>query len=233
MRSHFSSGLSARLATAALVAVSACGTVPAAFAAAPTAPPPQPDGGARNWHFTVLLDGRPIGSHDFSVSRAVDDVQVRSHASFRVTALFLPLYQYEHEDLEDWRSSCLARIQAHTRDNGRESVVQGEPTRGGFEVRGPQGALVLPGCVMSFAYWDTRILCAHRLLNAQTGAYEPVEITSLGSATVRVRDQAVAADHYALATGKFRIELWYSRAGEWLALQSRSDQGRTLRYEIR
>ena len=189
--------------------------------------------GLREWHFTVLLDGKPIGRHDFVVRGDPDDAQVLTHARFKVTLLLVPLYHYEHEDHESWRGGCLAQMDAHTRDNGRESEVHGHSTGDAFEVRGPQGATSLPGCVMSFAYWDLRLLASHRLLNAQTGEYQPVVVTDRGRERVDVRNVPVVAEHYSLAARQFRIDLWYSLAGEWLALESRADQGRTLRYELR
>ena len=182
--------------------------------------------------FTVLLDGKPIGSHDFTVAGVPDEALVRSRASFTVTLLRIPVYRYEHEDQESWHQGCLARMEAHTHDNGQESQVSGELTGQGFEVRGPQGAVSLTGCVKSFAYWDKRFLSEHRLLNAQTGAYEPVQVTLLGTENIGPPAHRVAAEHYALVSGRLHLELWYSAGGNWLALESRTEQGHLLRYEL-
>ena len=73
---------------------------------------------------------------------------------------------------------------------------------------------------------------ARELLNAQTGRLEPVTVTRLPAATVRWQGRTVPAEHYALEAQAFHIELWYSPKGEWLALASRTAEGRQIRYEI-
>lgn len=220
------------LTAAALCAAAAC-SITAAFAEAGADRATHPPDPVREWRFAVLLDGKRIGTHDFTVTGSADEARVRTHATFKVTALRIPLYHYEHEDQESWRGGCLARMDARTSDNGEESTVRGESSGQAFEVLGPKGAASLPGCVKSFAYWDKRVLAEHRLLNAQTGEYEPIEVRRVGIESVGTGARAVTAEHYSLSARKFRIDLWYSPAGEWLALQSRTEQGRTLRYENR
>ena len=205
---------------------------PAASLAAASGSYAPADAGTRSWHFEVSLDGRPIGRHDFTVQGSAPDARVESHARFKVTALLIPFYSYEHWDRETWRGGCLSQIDARTRENGRESLVRGQRSADDFEVRGPQGSAVLQGCIRSFAYWNQDILTSRRLLNAQTGQYERVTVSRLGEGTVRYRGREVHAQHYALEADAFRIELWYSTEGEWLALRTRTAEGRTLNYEI-
>jgi hypothetical protein len=42
----------------------------------------------------------------------------------------------------------------------------------------------------------------------------------------------VEAERYRLAATKFTVSLWYASDGRWLALESRTAQGHTLRYEM-
>jgi hypothetical protein len=149
-----------------------------------------------------------------------------------VTVLRVPLYRYEHEDQESWRNGCLVRLEAHTQDNGRDLEVRGELSDGGFEIHGPSGLASLHGCVKSFAYWDRRFLSEQRLLNAQTGEYQAVQVTRIGTETAGARGQVVAAEHYRLLARGLHIDLWYSAGGAWLALESRTEQGHLLRYEL-
>jgi hypothetical protein len=231
MTPEISLRLGARLAAAAL-----CSATPLAGSAysgggGPVAAAP---GEVRQWHFIVLLDGREIGSHDFTVSGGTGQTEVDSHASFKVSALAIPLYRYEHHDQESWRGGCLSRIDAWTRDNGHEYSVHGQSSRDAFEVHGPQGPAALHGCISSFAYWDPAVLLhAQRLLNTQNGEYQPVEVTALAPQSILAAGVPTAATHYRLSSPKFSIELWYSAAGRWLGLQTRAEGGRTVRYELR
>jgi hypothetical protein len=183
----------------------------------------------REWHFQVMLDGKPIGEHDFTLSGTDDAREVETRAHFVVTVLRVPVYRYDHVDHERWRGGCLAQIDATTNDNGDRMRVQGTLGAGGLGVSGPHGASTWTGCVHTFAYWDRRMLTQQRLLNAQTGEYEPVRVT---------RDQDAGAvpgatEHWRVDGSHLHIELWYSATGQWRALQSRLEQGKTLRYELR
>lgn len=190
-----------------------------------------PEEPVRHWHFAVLLDGKRIGEHDFSVVRHSDEVDVTIEAHFKVKALFIPLYGYDHEDREVWRGGCLARIDSRTDDNGRKSAVHGVLMGNVFEVASLQRQAALPACVKTFAYWDQSFLTESRLLNSQTGEYQSVNLTRHGLESIRVGGHAIEAQHYSLGTERFGIDLWYSNAGDWVALESKLENGRTLRYE--
>jgi Family of unknown function (DUF6134) len=187
-----------------------CMACPAAQAADP----------ARSWHFSVLLDGKPIGEHDFAVVPQGDEVIVDTRAHFQVKAAFIPLYHYDHQDHEVWRNGCLLAINARTDDNGRILTVQGALQGAVFRLQGSHGALSLPACIKTFAYWDQSLLNEPRLLNSQTGEFQSVMLIHDG------------AQHCSLRAPKLDIQLWYSDAGEWLALESRLESGKRLRYEI-
>ena len=47
-----------------------------------------------------------------------------------------------------------------------------------------------------------------------------------------MRGANVSSSRYALVTEKFRIDVWYSTDGEWLALESATRGNRKLRYRL-
>jgi Family of unknown function (DUF6134) len=189
-------------------------------------------GEAHRWHFTVLLDGKPIGWQEWRLSGDPADAEVQVQADLRVTVLRIPFYTYQHTDHERWRGGCLSQIDSRTSDNGQEFTVHGQTSEDAFQVHGAQGPAALHGCIKTFAYWDVATLREHQLLNSQTGAYEAVTVSQQGREDLMVGAQHVPAEHYRLAGSKYTIELWYSPAGEWLGLQTTAD-GRTVRYEMR
>jgi hypothetical protein len=75
-------------------------------------------------------------------------------------------------------------------------------------------------CVMSFAYWNPKILGERALLNAQTGELEPVRAEPLGDGRWR------------LVGRKLAIDLWYAGGAEWVALETTTRGGRRLRYRL-
>lgn len=190
---------------------------------------------ATEWNFRVYLDDTPIGRHRFTLQRKGDEAELRSDARFEVKLLFITAYRYAHQADERWRGNCLTGLNASTDDDGRRSVVQAQPTdlpAPRLNVSGPKERLSLVGCVMSYAYWNPDILRQGRLLNAQTGEYEAVQVADLGEQTVTVRGVVVPARRYRIAGPKNPIDLWYSPAREWLALEAAVDGGRRLKYRI-
>lgn len=168
----------------------------------------------REWRFNVALDGRPIGEHRFVLRAAGDSRKLTSEASFRVRVLFFDAYRYDHRAQETWRGDCLQQLDASTEVNGKRKVVAVTP---------------VDECVQTFAYWNPSILAATRLLNPQTGEYVPVQISELGGDVIAGQP----AERFRLIGGgktPLEIDLWYSPARDWLALESRTPEGRTLRY---
>ena len=107
------------------------------------------------------------------------------HAS-TCASCFVSAYRYEHEAVERWQGGCLRALQSRTVTNGERVVVSARDAGGQLTVDRPGGRDVHPGCVLSFAYWDPRILEARALLNSQTGELVPVQVTRMGPEAVTV-----------------------------------------------
>jgi hypothetical protein len=193
-------------------------------------PPGSAATSSREWRFEVYLDDKPIGYHSFQLSSEAQTRRLRSEARFRVKVLGLTLYTYVHQSLELWKADCLQGVDASTDDNGTDFRVHGERRGEQLLLENQSGETRIPGCVMTFAYWNPAILAQQRLLNVQTGEYVPVSVEQLGQSTLKVDGRAVAATHYRIATDENDIELWYSTDHDWLGLRSTTRGGRQLDY---
>ena len=180
-----------------------------------TAPP------VGEWNFRALLDGAPIGQHRFSVSGEGDERQVVSEASFTVKFLGITAYRYRHKATEQWRGACLTELISTTDDDGKPE-----------NVRADRSDTTLKGCVMSFAYWNPSIQTQTRLLNAQTGKLETVQIKRIGTGPVEVRGKNVDATEFRITGAANPIAVWYSARGEWVGLDSTVAGGRKLSYRL-
>jgi hypothetical protein len=184
-----------------------------------------------DWKFRVMLDGREIGSHRYSLEPAGEGALLRSEASFDVKFLFVTAYRYDHEAEERWQGGCLQSLASRTDSNGTRTAVTATAGDGGLAVARPAGRELHPGCVLSFAYWDPRILTADRLLNSQTGELVSVRVLPLGQESVPVRGIARTASRYRISGRDLQIDVWYAD-GRWIGLEALTDGGRRLRYEL-
>jgi hypothetical protein len=184
---------------------------------------------SREWHFEVFLDDEPIGFHSFRLSGAGAMRELRGEARFSVKLLGFTIYDYAHRNLELWRQDCLQRIEASTDDNGVDFHVRGAIKGEQLVLENSNSNSILPGCVMTFAYWNPAILSQQRLLNAQTGEYLEVSVQQLGEKSLQLQGRNVPALHYRIRTGESDIDLWYSTDRDWLAL-STATSGGELRY---
>lgn len=186
---------------------------------------------AEEWGFNVFLDKKPIGEHTFTLNGARDTLS--SKAKFDVKLLFINAYNYLHSSNETWQGDCLTSIDANTNDNGEKSVVTGKLDGQSFVLNTPKGKQALPACIMTFAYWNPKMLSQSKLLNPQTGDYLDVKITQVGKEQIEVRGKSVDAEHYNVIAKKMNIDLWYSPDKEWLALRSTTPEGRVINYKLK
>jgi hypothetical protein len=75
-------------------------------------------------------------------------------------------------------------------------------------------------------------LQASNLLNAQTGELVTVTVEELGKRKLTVRGEPIVASGYRLLARDVDVELWYDEHDAWLGLQSRTSDGRQIRYEL-
>lgn len=184
------------------------------------------------WDFNVFLGNKKLGKHTFEVVEEDGLKRVRSEAEFRYKILFVSAYRYEHTNLERWSDNCLLEFEAETNDNGTRIEASGEKEADGFAVLGEEGKEELPGCVMSFAYWNPAFLEQQKLLNPQSGEYIDVDIEELPITMLEVRGEKVEARPYRLVADNLELTVWYSTDNRWLALESVADGGKKLRYEL-
>ncbi len=189
---------------------------------------------AQEWRFNVYLDDKPIGYHNFEVKPDENGNRTVSiEANFDVKFLFINVYSYRHDNTEQWHQQCLNSIESNTDDNGKRYLIRGERQGEIFHLETDRQSTSLPDCVMTFAYWDPAILKADRLLNAQTGEYVDIEVTQINSEKIEIAGTPVLANRYRVATEVGDIDLWYAaNDNRWLALESTTESGRTLRYRM-
>ena len=184
----------------------------------------------QSWNFKVLLDDKPIGYHQVRINRDANRKAVHTKAQFDVRFMFIPVYSYVHDTRETWENGCLVNITSTTDDNGDDFFINSKPLNQRLALETQDGISTFDGCVRTFAYWDIEMLQSTHLLNTQTGEYQAVTITDMGSDTVNLEGDKIEARRFKLICEDMNIDLWYSNDMHWLALESTTASGAVLRY---
>ena len=177
--------------------------------------------------FDVFFDDRLIGEHQFvrSTTETGEEI-VTSRASFALKILFFNAFKYEHSSREKWRDGCLVELEATTNTKKGEQTTtlrnqSGEPS---LTVNGETRDLPNEdSCLSSFAYWRTDLSERALLMNAQSGDFVPVEMsTSTDPETIERRT--------IIAANKLNIEVQYDGQGRWVGLQTALPNDHQLTY---
>lgn len=180
--------------------------------------------------FKVFLDSKEIGSHSVTVERNGSDTRVGVEANFVVRVLSIPVFRYYHTAAERWSGSCLATVETHTKTNGKEISVKSDRKASGLMIYSAQGQKLAEGCVRSYAYWNPSLLQTDRLLNTQTGEYQPASTQFLGESDFNNGKAIIKAKHYQINVAGKTIDLWYSKDNQWIGLDTTVKGGRNLAY---
>ena len=175
---------------------------------------------ANEWRFDVILNDEVIGKHSF---KQVDN-ESHSLAKFKLKFMFMNI-SYEHDSKETWNEDCLQSIISSTNDDGELFNVNGRKNNTKFEVSSNNNEKSLPECIMTFAYWNPKILNQKKLMNSQDGEWLDVVIKNIGIEKRDVRGQQIDAKHYKIQAIKdgdeeFIIDVWYDDNMSLIGLKS-------------
>jgi len=191
----------------------------------------------KSWNFIAYLDDEKIGYHNFEIINKAGEMIVNIQAKFDVSFMFIPVYSYEHKNKEVWSNDCLISLDSSTLDGGEKLFVNLSNNKGITHIVTPDNNIKKNSCIRSFAYWDYELINSKALLNVQTGELIDVNYDFIGIENITINNQPISARHYQLngkdSDGKLiNINLWYNSDNKWLALESRLDNGRSLRYQL-
>ena len=190
---------------------------------------------AKEWAFDVYLDKSKIGLHTFKLDQ---NNLLTSRAKFNVKVLFINAYSYDHTAKEQWQGDCLSRLEANTIEDKVVTNVIGAKKDRSFEISDGKASQILPECVMTFAYWNPKILQQSKLLNPQNAEYLDSKFEDLGTKSISVKGKPTETQHYKLngslnGKSKLNIELWYADNKDWVALKSTTPEGYVIKYKLK
>ena len=175
---------------------------------------------ADEWNFDVILNDEVIGKHSFK------QVGNESHSNAKFKFKFMLMnFSYEHDSKETWNEDCLKSIVSKTNDDGDLFNVSGGKSNGNLKVSSNGKEKSLPECIMTFAYWNPKILDQKKLMNSQDAEWLDVAIEDFGMETKNVRGREINTQHYTIQANKdgdevFIIDVWYDNNMSLVGLKS-------------
>lgn len=206
------------------VTLSACGAAlalaPGALARAADVPP------LGRYRYTVLRQGRPIGTHVRTLRRDGDVLVVASAVDLSVDLLGIPVYSYRHRSVERWRGATLLELTSRTDKNGTAKRLNGR--------RDGDGVLVLENhkderrafrdSPLTTSLWHPATPRARELLEVEDGWMKTNAARQIGRESVPVGAGSRAARHYRLG-GEVERDVWYDARGLLLRVAFQHDDG--------
>ena len=176
------------------------------------------------WDFSVSLNGREVGSHNFVVREEGGRRFVTSTMRLDFRVFLVKRVIYQHQANEVWQDGCLIEVSSQTERDGKKFTVEANVVDAGLAVISNDGAEMYAGCVRSFAYWEPKWLQGQNLLNVENGKNVPVTISQSVSSDVNKKLITIAAP-------KGDIYLQYDAQGDWLSLKTKLPIAGELSYQ--
>jgi hypothetical protein len=146
----------------------------------------------------------------------------------------LPLYRYNHSNIETWVGDTLQGFAATTNDNGTRKQVVARRENGPLMVEAGKLHYAAPLEAIGNTYWNPRTLKVP-LIDTEEGRLLAPHVADQGVAPVQRADgRDITAQHYALS-GDLAVELWYADAKpapNWVALALTGRDGSRITYEL-
>jgi hypothetical protein len=120
---------------------------------------------SQTWDFDVSMDGKHIGDHQFSLTNKENNQQMlKSEEKFNVKFLAISVFNYHHKADEIWENGCLKKLESSTKENSKTTFVKAYEEKSLFKVIAQKPIDIDAECVMTFAYWNPKILQQKKLL---------------------------------------------------------------------
>ncbi|WP_139135034.1 DUF6134 family protein [Magnetovibrio blakemorei] len=167
--------------------------------------------------FTVLRDGKTIGTHSYTISDQGDETLVEVSTDIQVKVLFITAYKFHHTSKELWRGGKLVSLTSTTNDDGTQKALQVTASPGKLDVDSivhdqdrRQSADIN---TQPASLWNPTIVHQHKILNTLDGTMMKINVSDFGTEVVEAAGAQVSAHHYAIS-GELTRDVWFNDAGD-------------------
>ncbi|MEM9045912.1 MAG: DUF6134 family protein [Pseudomonadota bacterium] len=153
--------------------------------------------------FTVLRDGKDIGTHELSATLNGDRFEIDIMIDLRVRFLGVTAYRYELLNREVWKDGQILSVNSRVNDDGTKEFCKVENSGDELTVSGSRFSGVLPLDGVTTSYYSPAFLERQPWISTQSGDPQKIQIASAGGGVWNV-------------TGDLDTQLIYDDRGEWM-----------------
>lgn len=177
--------------------------------------------------YEISRKGKPLGFQQINFSRSeAGELVVDVHIEIDFKLGPIPLFRYLHDNREIWRDGKLLSLKSKTFNNGEDVAVDLKLEDGRYVGTGTDFADNLEAPLLSTSYFNPNFIRQNAFISSQDGRLLPSEIETLGQEVLAIRGAPVQATRFRIS-GKLRIDIWYTDAGQWVQTEF-SRGGNTL-----
>lgn len=182
--------------------------------------------------FSVLRNGKEVGTHEVRFKRSGEDVIVTSQFELKIRALAINFYKYNYTSVAKWNGATLKQLKTDVSDNGKKSRVEAKRKGDSLSVKAKNASAKIDGPVFLTTHWNPNVVKSSKVLNTITGRINNVSIKAVGKEKVQTERGLATATRYRYS-GDLQTEAWYDSKGRWLKLRFKADDGSTIEFQCK
>lgn len=177
---------------------------------------------AETLNYTVLRDGKTIGTHAVTIEQNGADTSVNVETDIAVKVLFVTAYKFKHTSQEQWSNGRLTSITSSTDDDGTPKELKARAEGGKITVdsvvKGQERRQHADAATLPASLWNPATVQQSALLNTLDGEVMAIKVEDMGAENVDAGGASLSAHHYALS-GELTRELWFDDAGRLVRMR--------------
>lgn len=177
---------------------------------------------AETLNYTVLRDGKPIGSHAVSIDTKGQMTQVSIDTDIEVKVLFVTAYKFKHKSKELWTNGQLMTLNSTTDDDGTNKKLTVRATKDTMTVdsivKGQDRRQNADPATIPASLWNAETVKQNVLLNTLDGQVMKVDVKAMGAENVDAGGQSVTAQRYAIS-GELTRDVWFDDEGRLVRMR--------------
>lgn len=134
--------------------------------------------------YRVLFGDSEIGTRKITIRKhdKAEHVVIEHETKLEVRVLFAVAYALDHRSTEVWQGLNLKSVRSTTVENDKKTVIEGDTTEEGFQIRDGQSKSMTPGpAVTSDSFWLAAAMEAANVVNMRTGDAAAPKVKKLGN----------------------------------------------------